>query len=420
MANVFYTKKAKSQMRMRRRKQTKTVEGDGDGVGSSGGDGDIHNSNHAPTHAATDGKSKNIQNRKRPAEYISNDRQQIPVIDVRSSADANKKTKPSPIKAATIVSIPANLTPKEAKKFRKDARRRARLEGQSEDAIKFIVEGEKEKSSSDNPSIEGVERSGEKKGNTPQHDNNTNIKPKQSFPRINDLLSQHAAHQKLAEKLSKQKSINDSLPTIEKQKYIAIDCEMVGIGIDGKKSALARVSAVDYEGNVLLDTHVRVPERVTDFRTFVSGVRPKDIASTNMNAVDHASVRTTVGQLLHNKILVGHALTNDLSALMLSHPRKDMRDTARYKPFMRPSGRSGGKLRPRKLRDLVHEQLGTTIQEAGKAHDSVDDARASMELFKVVRVKWEKELSSSSTGLGGKKKTGGAYVGSGGAGKRVG
>jgi len=192
----------------------------------------------------------------------------------------------------------------------------------------------------------------------------------------------------------------------------------VGIGIDGKKSALARVSAVDYEGNVLLDTHVRVPERVTDFRTFVSGVRPKDIASTNMNALDHSSVRTTVGQLLHNKILVGHALTNDLSALMLSHPRKDMRDTARYKPFMRPSGRSGGKLRPRKLRDLVHEQLGTTIQEAGKAHDSVDDARASMELFKVVRVKWEKELSSSG-GLGGKKKIGG-IVGSSGAGKRVG
>jgi RNA exonuclease 4 len=176
---------------------------------------------------------------------------------------------------------------------------------------------------------------------------------------------------------------------------------MVGIGIDGKKSALARVSAVDYEGNILLDTHVRVPERVTDFRTHVSGVRPKDIAPTNRNAVDHESARTTVGQLLHNKILVGHALTNDLSALMLSHPRKDMRDTSRYKPFMRPSGRSGGKLRPRKLRDLVYEQLGTKIQEEGKAHDSVDDARASMELFKVVRAKWEKELSAS---LGGKKR----------------
>jgi inhibitor of KinA sporulation pathway (predicted exonuclease) len=50
---------------------------------------------------------------------------------------------------------------------------------------------------------------------------------------------------------------------------------------------------------------------------------------------------------------------------------------------------------------LVYEQLGTKIQEEGKAHDSVDDARASMELFKVVRAKWEKELSAS---LGGKKR----------------
>lgn len=372
-------------MRMRRRNQAKA--GDGDEMKNSG-DGD-------PTSSTSINNSNNrkgmLNNRKRSADQISQYSQhEKPKDDNQSSSsDANKKAKQKQT-PTILLSIPANLTPKEAKKFRKDARRKARMEGQSEDSIKFIIEGQKEESTS-TPSSEG---GGSK-------DSNTNAKPKQSFPRINDLLSQHAAHQKLIEKLAKQKSINDSIPTVEKQKYIAIDCEMVGIGIEGKKSALARVSAVDYDGNILLDTHVRVPERVTDFRTHVSGVRPKDIALTNTNAVDHATIRTTVGQLLHNKILVGHALTNDLSVLMLSHPRKDMRDTARYKPFMRPSGRSGGKLRPRKLRDLVHEQLGTKIQEVGKAHDSVDDARASMELFKVVRAKWEKELSSSSSSGGG-------------------
>ncbi|KAL7430743.1 hypothetical protein ACHAXH_004985 [Discostella pseudostelligera] len=398
MANVFYTKKAKSQMRMRRRKQAKA--GDGDEIASI--------SDHAPTSTpvAADRSRKSLHvNRKRPADQISHTSQQNPLSGEPSSSGANKMMKQPPMTTSTTIVIPANLTPKEAKKFRKDARRKARMEGQPEDKVKFKIEGQKEVLSSE-PSSDGGRGTRNDDTNNdgninPKQDNKSTAKPKQSFPRINDLLSQHAAHQKLVDKLSKQKSINDSLPTNEKQKYIAIDCEMVGIGIDGKKSALARVSAVDYEGNILLDTHVRVPERVTDFRTHVSGVRPKDIAPTNRNAVDHESARTTVGQLLHNKILVGHALTNDLSALMLSHPRKDMRDTARYKPFMRPSGRSGGKLRPRKLRDLVYEQLGTKIQEEGKAHDSVDDARASMELFKVVRAKWEKELSAS---LGGKKR----------------
>ena len=78
--------------------------------------------------------------------------------------------------------------------------------------------------------------------------------PKKSFPHINDLLSQHVTQQKIYDKLSKQKSINDSLPSLEKQKYIAIDCEMVGIG---------------WDGDVLLDTFVRVSERVMEFCSFL-------------------------------------------------------------------------------------------------------------------------------------------------------
>ena len=103
------------------------------------------------------------------------------------------------------------------------------------------------------------------------------------------------------------------------------------------------------------------------------------------------------------KILVGHALKNDLSALMISHPRSEIRDTARYKPFMRATGRSGGKLRPRKLRDLVYEHLGMRIQVEGEAHCSIDDAKASMELYKYARSRWEKELEKGNKGKRGKK-----------------
>jgi len=75
---------------------------------------------------------------------------------------------------------------------------------------------------------------------------------------------------------------------------------MVGIGPDGKKSALARVSIVDWEGTVLLDTFVRVPERVTDFRTKVSGVCAKDIAIKNENAMNHDEVR--FAEAIYSKI----------------------------------------------------------------------------------------------------------------------
>lgn len=359
-------------MRDRRRKMMK-ANGDNDISGDH-----EHGDHHDTAAAAADGNNSHGKegSHKRGADQISND-----------DASMNKKAKTS--NEPTTIITPADLTPKEAKKFRKDARRKARAQGQSEDQIKFIIEGQ----TPEEPTTEKEETDASKKS-----------KPKKSFPRINDLLSQHATQQKIDDKLSKQKSINDSLPSLEKEKYVAIDCEMVGIGTDGKKSALARASVTNWDGEVLLDTFVRVSERVTDFRTFVSGVRPKNIHVKNMDAMDHEECRLAVGKLLLNKILVGHALKNDLSCLMLSHPRVDIRDTARYKPFMRPSGRGGGKMRPRKLRDLVYEQLGKRIQVEGEAHCSIDDAQATMELFKVVKGRWEKELDAKKSGVSRGKK----------------
>ena len=42
-----------------------------------------------------------------------------------------------------------------------------------------------------------------------------------------------------------------------------------------------------------------------------------------------------MANILKDKVLVGHALKNDLDVLMLSHPRTMIRDTARYRPYMR-------------------------------------------------------------------------------------
>jgi RNA exonuclease 4 len=421
MANkVFYTKKAKAEIRKRRRKiELQKAGGDGDDAGS------VDNS---AMFAGNDAGGTNGSGRKRTADQISDVRihQQVSG-DGPSSSGAhdvgNEKSKNN--QSILTIVIPRNLAPKDAKKFRKDERRKARSEGHSDDQIEFVDEGKKRKeggpksslssssSSSAEPSSSVAAEAGKEggSGNHTARATKDKSKDKKSFPRINDLLSQHAAHQKLQEKLAKQKSANDSLSTAEKRRYVAVDCEMVGIGPEGKKSALARVSVVDWDGSVLLDSFVRVSERVTDFRTRVSGVRPRDIAAANAGAMDHDEARLAVGELLRGKVLVGHALRNDLSVLMLSHPRADVRDTARYAPFMRPSGSGGGKMRPRKLRDLVFENLGRRIQVEGESHCSVDDATATMELFQIVRGRWEKELQQSSSG--GKRVGSGIGIGRG-------
>lgn len=297
---------------------------------------------------------------------------QVNVVSTSSSTSDELSSKPNRIV------VPANLTAKEAKKFRKDARRRARLEGRDESKLVFITtsdETKKLKSKRSNP-------------DDPDNDNDRpQKKRKREFPRINQLLETAKEEQDKLEKEKARKEEEANLPAAYKARYVALDCEMVGIGSEGRKSALARVSLTDWDGNILLDTFVQVPSRVTDFRTHVSGVKAKHIKQGA--AMEVAKCRETVAALVKGKILVGHALKNDFQALMMQHPKDDIRDTAKYRPFQRYGNL---KWRPRKLRDLVKENLDLTIQEEGQAHDSVDDARATMELFKCVRKEWEEEL----------------------------
>ncbi|KAG9079679.1 3'-5' exonuclease, partial [Ceratobasidium sp. 370] len=124
---------------------------------------------------------------------------------------------------------------------------------------------------------------------------------------------------------------------------------MVGVGEDGKESSLARASIVDYHGRVVLDEFanaqqfVQQRERVTDYRTQYSGVRPENM----INARPFGDIQARVAELLApaDRILVGHALSNDLAALLLTHPASRTRDTQLY-AGKKPSARlakPGGK-----------------------------------------------------------------------------
>jgi len=176
--------------------------------------------------------------------------------------------------------------------------------------------------------------------------------------------------------------------------YFALDCEMVGVGPEGLDSALARVSIVNWDNEIVLDTYVKVDQPVTDYRTFVSGIRPEQIESDS--AMSLIEVQRLVTSTLQGKILIGHGLNNDLKVMGINHPWCDIRDTATYEPFMRVqesrSTEEKSTLCPRKLKDLVSEKLGKQIQVMGKAHSPVEDAVAAMDLYKAVRSEWEMEM----------------------------
>jgi RNA exonuclease 4 len=88
---------------------------------------------------------------------------------------------------------------------------------------------------------------------------------------------------------------------------MAIDCEMVGTGPNGSQSVLARVSLVNYHGHILVDSFVKPKERVTDWRTWVSGVRASDM----IDAKSFEVVQKEVAEIVEGKILIGHAVEND-------------------------------------------------------------------------------------------------------------
>lgn len=204
--------------------------------------------------------------------------------------------------------------------------------------------------------------------------------------------SKRSLQRSIAQKKSRQANDAVTLSLEERSQYLALDCEMVGVGPFGTKSTLARVTVVNWDGEIVYDQLIRPNEEVTDYRTFVSGITPSDLEDNEM-VVDLETCRKKVLDLLEGKILVGHALKNDLYALNIKHPWQQIRDTAKYEPFMKLRFEDGVYW-PRKLKELVYEYLnGIEIQKVGEPHSAYEDAYSAMLLYQTVRVKWEKVMT---------------------------
>ncbi|XP_054858750.1 apoptosis-enhancing nuclease [Eublepharis macularius] len=172
------------------------------------------------------------------------------------------------------------------------------------------------------------------------------------------------------------------------RKLVAIDCEMVGTGPGGKVNELARCTVVNYDGDVVYDKYVRPQLPVVDYRTRWSGITRRHMEK----ATPFMKARAEVLQILRDKIVVGHAVHNDFRALKYFHPRDWTRDTSQS-PHLRE--KCGLLVKANvSLKSLAKQLLHKEIQVSKKGHSSVEDAQASMELYRLVEIQWEKDMTA--------------------------
>ena len=203
------------------------------------------------------------------------------------------------------------------------------------------------------------------------------MKDKKRNKKIRRMLPQtyHKSNDALINEIMKpeeHKNTQDETP------IVAIDCEMVEI--DGSNDGLARVSIVNYFGHTLMDDYVQPEGKITDYRTWVSGIRPEDL----LDSIPFSIARKKAIQILKGKTIVGHSVQNDFTVLQYEPKSYTVRDTTKYKKLQDKDKQS------KSLKRLSGDVLNITIQEG--EHSSVVDARATLALYRVCEKEWERQL----------------------------
>lgn len=151
---------------------------------------------------------------------------------------------------------------------------------------------------------------------------------------------------------------------------IGIDCEMIKTT---KGDEVARISAVNDQGETVIDEFLRPLGEVEDYRTQVSGITPEKVSDSSLYTSNQA-VEILQKVADQHTILVGHSLENDLRAMKIIHDR--VIDTALiYNRDARyPNKPSLSKL----YSHYINKDF--RVESETKGHDSVEDAKAALEL----------------------------------------
>ena len=167
---------------------------------------------------------------------------------------------------------------------------------------------------------------------------------------------------------------------------VAVDCEMVGIGKNGNHSILARISIVNFFGDVLYDKLVKPRNdpkcfKVTDFRSAITGITRRDLIE---HGLPFQECQREIVELLKGRKIVGHAINNDFAVMRCAKVLKQnfhgigswFFDSAKCELLHDDLSR------PRSLKFLLELFLGVHIQS--KQHDSVIDALSALTLYRAI------------------------------------
>ena len=177
---------------------------------------------------------------------------------------------------------------------------------------------------------------------------------------------------KLEDGIAKDEDVQKGSVT-DGRSILSMDCEMCRV--EGGEMALTRISLVEWDGNVLLDELVKPDKPIIDYLTPYSGITPAKLenVTTSLKDIQYRLLE----EITPKHILIGHSLNSDLIALKLTHPF--VIDTSILYPHPRgPPMKSS-------LKWLAQKYLGREIQKGHgtKGHDSIEDARACLDLVKM-------------------------------------
>ena len=159
------------------------------------------------------------------------------------------------------------------------------------------------------------------------------------------------------------------------------------------KSGLARVSVLRgsglHEGHPFIDDYINIRDTVVDYVTQFSGIRPGDLdlRTSRHNLVPLKVAYKKLWLLLNlGCVFIGHGLASDFRKINIKIPQEQTVDTQFL--FFNP-----GKNRRLSLRYLawaifkeyIQEEQTPTSAGVDDGHDSIEDARMALRLYKKFR-----------------------------------